>query len=43
MKDRFLDKEIKSLFDKFETCNKDEFIAYLKELQPEKRMDTSKT
>ena len=26
MKDRFLDKEIKSLFDKFETCSKDEFI-----------------
>ena len=37
MKDRFLDKEIKSLFDKFETCNKDEFIYYLKELQPEKK------
>jgi hypothetical protein len=37
MKDRFLDKEIKSLFDKFETCNKDEFISYLKELQPEKK------
>jgi len=37
MKDRFLNPEIVSLFNKFETCSKEEFIYYLKELQPEKK------
>ena len=30
-------QEIKELFDKFETCNNEQFIYYLKELQPEKK------
>lgn len=37
MKDRFLNPEIKALFDKFEKCNLEQFIYYLKELQPEKK------
>jgi len=37
MKDRFLNPEIVALFNTFETCNKEEFIYYLKELQPEKK------
>ena len=37
MKDRFLDKEIKSLFDRFESSSKEEFIYYLKKLQPNKK------
>ena len=37
MKDRFSNPEIVALFNKFETCNKEEFIYYLKELQPEKK------
>ena len=37
MKDRFLDKEVKELLDKFEVCDKEEFIGYLKRLQPNKK------
>lgn len=37
MKDRFINSKIQNLFDKFETCNKEEFIYYLKALQPEKK------
>ena len=37
MKDRFLDKEMKSLFDRFESSSKEEFIYYLKKLQPNKK------
>ena len=35
MKDRFLNPEIVALFNKFETCHKEEFLYYLKELQPD--------
>lgn len=37
MKDRFLDKEMKSLFDRFESSSKEEFILNLKRLQPNKK------
>jgi hypothetical protein len=37
MKDRFINPEIKALFNKFETCDLDKFIYYLKKLQPEKK------
>lgn len=37
MKDRFLDKEIELLFDRFESSSKEEFISYLKRLQPNKK------
>ena len=37
MKDRFIDVEIQALFTTFETCNKEQFLYYLKELQPEKK------
>ena len=37
MKDRFLDKEVKDLLDKFEVCDKEEFIWYMKRLQPNKK------
>jgi DNA-directed RNA polymerase subunit E'/Rpb7 len=42
MKDRFLDDEVKDLFDKFEDSNKEQFISYLKELQPEKKWNDAK-
>lgn len=37
MSQRFENPEIKQLFKKFESCNKDEFLEYLKKLQPEKK------
>lgn len=37
MKDRFMDKEVKALFEKFEAADKDEFIKYLMVLQPNKK------
>lgn len=37
MKARFIDKEVKDLFDKFETVNKEEFLYYLQVLQPKKK------
>jgi len=37
MKDRFLDKEVKELLDKFEVCDTEEFIGYMKRLQPNKK------
>ena len=37
MKDRFKNIEIKLLFDEFEKCNNQQFIYYLKKLQPEKK------
>ena len=42
MKDRFLNPEIVDIFNKFETCHKEEFIYYLKELQPEKTWTEAK-
>jgi len=37
MKKRFGAKEVHDLIDQFETCSKDEFIEYLKKLQPSKK------
>lgn len=37
MKDRFLDKEMKTLFDRLESSSKEEFMDYLKRLQPNKK------
>jgi hypothetical protein len=37
MSERFRNPEIKRLFKKFESCNKEEFLEYLKKLQPEKK------
>ena len=37
MKKRFGAKEVHDLIDRFETCSKDEFIDYLKKLQPSKK------
>lgn len=44
MSDRFLDVEVKELFETFEslTNDKDKFIMYLKELQPEKKKWTQR-
>jgi hypothetical protein len=42
MKDRFEDQEVKDLFDQFENVSNDEFINYLKLLQPEKKDWTEK-
>jgi predicted NAD-dependent protein-ADP-ribosyltransferase YbiA (DUF1768 family) len=44
MSDRFLDVEVKELFETFEslTNDKDKFIMYLKELQPEKKKWTDR-
>ena len=42
MKDRFENKEIKSLFDKFDSANKEDFLMYLKELQPSKKWNDTK-
>lgn len=42
MKARFLDKEVKELFDKFEKVDKDEFLYYLKALQPQKKVWTDR-
>lgn len=38
MKDRFKDLEVQELFNKFENASYDEFIYYLKTLQPEKKV-----
>ena len=38
MKDRFKDVEVQELFNKFENASYDEFIYYLKTLQPEKKV-----
>ena len=37
MKDRFMDKEVKRLFETFETVDTDNFIKYLMVLQPNKK------
>ena len=37
MKDRFMDKEVKGLFETFETVDTDNFIHYLMVLQPNKK------
>ena len=37
MKDRFMDKEVKGLFETFETVDTDNFIKYLMVLQPNKK------
>ena len=42
MKDRFENKEIKNLFDKFDSANKEDFLMYLKELQPSKKWNDAK-
>ena len=37
MKDRYNDPEVKELIESFETCDNDQFIYYLKKLQPGKK------
>ena len=42
MKDRYNDTEVKQLFDTFKTCDNEEFIYYLKKLQPGKEWTEAK-
>ncbi len=42
MKDRFINPEIKELFDDFENCDSAKFIFYLKKLQPNKTWTKAK-
>ena len=42
MKERFLDPEVKQLIESFETVNSEQFLYYLKELQPQKKNWTTK-
>ena len=42
MKDRFINPEIKELFDDFENCDSTKFIFYLKKLQPNKTWTKAK-